>query len=129
MPNYNWSEPESNAPITYSNAFGEVVLEPVTGFMPVSEISREKVPEINAVLVSLDEAEQVTLVTENRRAYMSVCFPFLPEDKAAYALKYSCVNRASVCRVTIKRFQTPGNISAQEQIESMAPKTTGPLPV
>ena len=68
MPNYNWSEPESNDAITYSNGFGEVVLEPVTDFM-------------------------------------------------------------LVCRVTILRFSSPDNISAQDQIEAMAPKTSGPFAV
>lgn len=129
MPNYNWSEPESNNPITYSNEFGEVVLEPVTEFMPVSEISRDAIPVIDEVLVTIDQAEQVTLITENRRAYMSFCFPFLAGDRNFYALKYSCQNRAAVCRINITRFETPGNVSAQEQIESMAPKTIGPLPV
>jgi hypothetical protein len=129
MPNYNWSEPESNDAITYANEFGEVVLEPVTDFMPVSEISRESIPVIDEVLVTIEQAEQVTLVTENRRAYMSFCFPFLEGDKNFYALKYSCQSRAAVCRVTILRFSTPDNISAQDQIEAMAPKTSGPFPV
>ena len=122
MGNYHWSEPESHDPVTYANQFGEVTLVPVTDFMPVSEISRENLPEIDDVLVSLENAEQVTLITENRRVYMSICYPFLPEERAAYAVKYSCSNRAAVCRVSIQRFQTPGNVSAREQIESMAPK-------
>jgi hypothetical protein len=129
MRNYNWSEPELNTPVTYTNEFGEVILEPVTDYMHVSEIAHDKIPVIDDVLVSVDQAEQVTLITENCRVHMSFCFPFMPEDRAAYAVKYSCRNRAAVCRVTIKRFQTPGNRSAQEQIEAMAPKTTGPMPV
>ena len=129
MPNFNWSEPEIQEPYIYENKFGKVVFEPVTDFMPVSDITRENVPEINEVLVSLDHAEQITLVTENRRACMSFCFPFLPEDQATFGLKYSCSSRAAVCRVTIQRFGTPGNISAQEQIEAMAPKAYGPLSV
>ena len=129
MPNLSWSEPETNYPIIYSNDFGEVILEPVTDFMPISEITREKIPIIKDVLVSIEQAEQVTLVTGNRRAYMSFCFPFLKGDKNFYALKYSCQNRAAVCRVNIKNFKTEGNISAQDQIEEMAPKTLGPMAV
>lgn len=128
MGNYNWSEPESLDPVIYANQFGEVTLVPVTGFMPVSEISRENLPEIDDVLISLDNAEKVTLITENRRVCMSICYPFMPEDSAAYAVKYSCSHRAAVCRVSIVRFQTPGKVSAAEQIESMAQKTTGPIP-
>lgn len=104
----------------YSNKFGEVTLEPVTDFMPVSAISQDKTPETNTVLVSIEQAEQITLITENRRAYMSFCFPLQPEDKACFALQYSCPNRAVVCRMTIKDFKTPNNLSAQAQIEDKA---------
>lgn len=123
MPDYNWSEPESNGPWTYANEFGECLLEPVTEFMHVDKINRETVSEIDTVLVSLGTAERVTLITENRRARMSFCFPFLPDEMTTFALKYSCPNRAAVCRVTIQRFQTPNSLSAQEQIESMAAKS------
>lgn len=129
MRNYNWSEEETAGPFIYSNKFGVLELEPVTKFMPVSEINRDSVPEIEDVLVSIDDAEKVTLITENRRAYMSFCYPSLPEDRATFALKYSCRNRAAVCRINIKRFETAGNISAREQIESMAPKKIGPIPL
>ena len=129
MPDYNWSEPETSAPITFANQFGEVVLEPVTDFMPVSEISQDAVPEIDDVLLTIDQAEQVTLITENRRAYMSFCDAFSPRERNFFALKYSCRNRAAVCRVSIREFSTPGNVSAQEQIADMAPRTNGPLPV
>jgi len=128
--NRNWSAPETLEPILHSNEFGEVVFEPVTDYMPVSEITVDNVPEINDVLVSIDCAEQVTLITENRRGCMSFLFPF-PEgtDKFNFGLQYSCPSRAAVCRVTINRFQTPNGLSARQQIEDMAPKTIGPLPV
>jgi hypothetical protein len=129
MRNFDWSEAESSNPITYSNMFGEVVLTPVTAFMPVSEITRENFPVINEVLVSVDQAEQVTLITDNRRVCMNFCFPLLPEDKATYAIKYSCKSRGAVCRIVINNFVSPGNVSAQAQIEDMAPKINGPMPV
>lgn len=130
MPNNNWSVPESSEPYIYSNEFGHVTFTPVTDFMPVSEIDSNKVPQIEDVLVSLDIAEQVTLITGNRRGYMSICFPFKPEeDKAAFAMQYSCRNRVAVCRISITKFKTPGNVSAKEQIESMAPKISGSLSV
>ncbi|MBF4249473.1 hypothetical protein EA007_00310 [Vibrio anguillarum] len=131
MRNYTWSEPEDKEVYTYSNEFGELTLEPVTPFMPVSEISSDTIPEIQDVLVSLDCAEQVTLITGNARASMSVIFPF-PNgtDIFSFALKYSCSNRAAVCRVSIQSFKTNEGIgSAQEQIEAMRPKCYGPLPV
>jgi hypothetical protein len=129
MPNLKWSEPETNNPITYANEFGEVILEPVTDFMPISEITRDKLPIINDMLISMDQAEQVALITENRRAYINICFPLLPVDKAAFAIKYSSANRAAVCSVNIKNFKTRGNISAQAQIEELAPKQYGPMAV
>jgi len=129
MPNYDWAEPESREPVTYSNAFGEVIFEPVTDFMPVSEIDSKTMPEIIGVLMTVGEAEQITLITESRRAYMSVCFPFREGERNFFALKYSCRNRAAVCRVAIQSFKTARGVSAQEQIEEMAPRVVGPLPV
>lgn len=127
--NKNWSEKEHSGPYTYSNEFGEVELTPVTDFMPVNQISSGKLPVITDHLVSLDTAEQVVLITENRRMTMSPTWPLGPVDKACYCVKYSCVNRGAVCKVNVKTFKTPGGISAQQQIENMAPKTMGPLPV
>lgn len=127
MPNYNWFEPETNLPFTYSNEFGELTLEPVTDFMPVKDISRDKLSVINDVLVSLDIAEQTALITGLHRVSIEICLPLLQEEQSTYAVKYSSCNRAAVCKITIKRFTTPGNISAKEQIKFMAPKTIGPL--
>lgn len=129
MRNSMWSEPENNNLFTYSNQFGEVVLERVTDFMPVSEITREKVPQIEEVLVSVDCAEKVVLITENRRMAIAFLSPIGDVERSTYAVKYSCPSRAAVCRVTVKSFRTPGGLSAREQIEDMAPRTCGPLPV
>lgn len=128
MRNYNWSEPEVTTPFTYSNEFGEVVFEPITDYLPIGEIDSNKLPEIEEVLVSIDTAEQATLITGNRIALMSFTFPLRDDGKTCFGLKYSCRNRAAVCRVTVNHFQTPEGISAQEQIECLAPKTNGPLP-
>lgn len=117
--NFDWSEPELIEPYNYANEFGEVVFIPVTEFMPIGDISIDKVPVIREVLVSFDDAEKITLVTENRKGLMSFCFPFL-KGNTCYALQYSCSNRAAVCKVNILKFQTPGNISAKDQIEAMA---------
>lgn len=124
-----WSEPETDTVFTYSNNFGEVVLEAVTDYMPVSEITRDKVPQIEDVLVSVDCAVKVVLITDNRRMAMSFLWPFEGEERSTFAVKYSCSSRAAVCRVTIKSFQTPDGLSPREQIEDMAPRTCGPLPV
>lgn len=124
MSNYNWSAPELLDPYNYANSFGEVILTPVTEFMPISEIAFDRVSEIKDVLVTIEEAEQVTLITENYRGMMSFCFPLL-EGRTCYALQYSCRNRAAVCSVEIRKFHTPRGISAQEQIEAMAPKYYG----
>jgi hypothetical protein len=128
-PNYNWSEPETKGPFLYTNRFGEVELIPVTEFMPISEISRDKLDIVDEVSVSIDMAEKVVLITDNRRMSMSFHYPFQPEDRATYALKYSCSNRAAVCRVNLKSFKSEDGRTAQEQIEHMAPKISGPMPV
>jgi len=127
--NQNWSEEETQGPFFYSNNFGELTLEPVTPFMPISEICSKTIREIHDVLVSLDCAEQATLITENKGFAMSVVFP-LPEstENFSFAIKYSSARRGAVCRVTINRFHTKSGLTAQEQIESMALKTIGPIP-
>jgi len=126
--NYDWSIPETNQPFVYQNRFGRVVLSPVTGFMPIDQIDRNRVPVIDDVLVSTDIAEKVTLITENRKAYMSFNFPFLNGNNE-FALQYSCRNRACVCRITELHFVSEDGRTAQEQIESMATSIIGPLPV
>lgn len=125
--NYSWSEPETKGPFVYSNKFGEIELKPITKFMPVSKISRDKLSVIDKVSVSLDTAEKIVLITDNNRMSMAFHFPLQPEERACYALKYSCSNRAAVCSVTIKSFSIDGDRTAQEQIEHMRPKITKPL--
>lgn len=128
MRNYNSSKTESNCPTTYANEFGEVVLEPITRYMPVSEISKEKVPEIEEALFSMETAEIIALITENKMIQISLPFPIRNNEKAAYVVKHSTPAIAAVCRVHIKSFHTPGNLSAQDQIELMRPKLIGPVP-
>ena len=132
--NKSWSEPETKGPFIYENEFGKVILTPVTKFMEVKNISHKTIPEINNVAVSFDVAEQVTLITENRRHSMGIIWDTesgfsKDKNKCSYSIKYSCYNRAAICSITIERFETPGGVSAQEQIEDIAPKITGPLPI
>ena len=126
--NSQWSAPEVLEPYHYSNRFGEVTFTPVTDFMPIGDISIDKIPAIKDVLISMDDAEKVTLVTENRRGYVSFCFPFL-EGNTCFGLQYSCPNRAAVCRIDILESKTDNGMTAQEQIDLMAPKSYGPLSI
>lgn len=129
MRDYNSSKSESNCATKYANEFGEVVLEPITRYMPISEISKENVPEVEEALFSMETAEKIALITENKMIQIALPYPIRSDERAAYLVKHSSTRRAAVCRVHIKSFQTPGNVSAQEQIESMAPKTIRPIPV
>jgi hypothetical protein len=128
MGSRDWSAPESMEAYIHSNKFGKVIFTPITAFMSVNEILKDKVPEIEDVLISLDDAEKITLITENNRGYVSFCFPFL-EGNTCFALQYSCSSRAAVCKAEIVSFHTGNDNTAQEQINSMAPKISGPLPI
>jgi len=121
--NHQWAAIESRDPYLYSNEFGRVTLEPVTAFMPVSLISIDKLTEIKDVLLTLEEAEQVALITENKR--VSMCFSFsLKSNKSVCIVQYSSANRAAVCRVIFDGFNTSSGLSAQEQIKCMSSSYT-----
>lgn len=121
MPNRTWSEPIKDS-YEYVNEFGKVVFTPVTEFMNVGQITSEMVPA--GCMVDMDTAEKATLITENRRAMMSPTFPITPN---CFAVQYINPNTAAICSIEVVEFHTPGNISAQEQIESMIPKFSGPM--
>jgi hypothetical protein len=116
---HSWSEPEAIKPYVHSNNFGRAIFTPVSPFLPVSEITTGNLPIINDVLVSLDDAEKVTLITGNNRGVISICFPLLPE-KTCFGLQYSCPSRAAVCRIDIEQFHTNDNTTAETKIKQLA---------
>lgn len=105
--------------ITYKNLYGELDLIPITHYQPLSNISLAKMPEIDSVLISLEEAEQVTLITESKD--IQVAFPCLTTDRTAYVIHHQSANVACVCKVTIASYHSPSGLSPESQIKALRP--------
>ncbi len=108
------------APITYSNEYGELVLTAVTGYMPVSSISIDKLPVIEQHMFSIDDAETIALITENHNVQFST--PYLlkmghPRKTDAYIIHHQSSTIACVCKVEIKTSIIESGLSAQGEIE------------
>jgi hypothetical protein len=80
--------------IDFHNEYGHVVLTPVTSSKPVRDISRYLVPV--DCFVTLEQAEQVAAITENRR--VQLCFPDLPQ---CYVVFHPTPCTAQICRAAI----------------------------
>ncbi len=82
----------------YENHYGTVELEPVTDYMPIADISYHlTAAQDNAF--SLEMAEQVALITENRG--IQIAFPVISgKYTCAYVVLHQGANHAAICRVT-----------------------------
>lgn len=108
------------APITYANEYGELVLTPVTEYMPVSGISVDKLPVILQHMFSLEDAEAIGLITENRKVQLST--PYLlqkghPRKTDAYIIHHLSPSVACVCKAEIKTSIIESGLSAQVEID------------
>lgn len=87
-------------PVHFSNRFGAVEVTPVTDFMPLAGI-RKTHPMAQANAFDLTTAEQIALVTENRRVQVCVHYPL---DGLAYLVLHDSPSTAAICRVDVKAF-------------------------
>lgn len=84
--------------VHYANRFGAVEVTPVTDFMPLAGI-RKTHPMAQAHVFDLTTAEQIALVTENRRVQVCVHYPL---DGLAYLVLHDSPSTAAICRVDVK---------------------------
>lgn len=88
----------------WENKYGRLVAEVVGPYRNVGEIRGK---DIGAeYLFSLDKAEQIVLITENRR--VKVCFLEMP-PRLGYLLHHQSTSVAAVCRVAILEFDQKVN--------------------
>ena len=80
--------------VHYANRFGAVEVTPVTDFMPLAGI-RKTHPMAQAHAFDLTTAEQIVLVTENRRVQVCVHYPL---DGLAYLVLHDSPSTAAICR-------------------------------
>lgn len=109
-------------PITYANEYGELVLTPVTEYMPVSGISADKQPVILQHMFSLEDAETIALITENHKVQLST--PYLlqkghPRKTDAYIIHHLSPSVACVCKAEIKTSIIESGLSAQAEIDHL----------
>lgn len=95
----------------YENKYGFLELEVVGDYKPVETIYSRDVSE--ACLFTIDEAEQIALITGNFGIQISFASP---NFKRAFVIRHESFGIAAVCR--IKRLMFDGAINAQEELES-----------
>lgn len=105
---------------THSNEFGSLTLTPVTPAMPVSEISWRQCPAARNNAISLEQAEQVALITENRGIQIGA--DWVNGGTDSYVILHETPNTAAICKVDIHSFQANDGMTPAEQIAVLAPK-------
>lgn len=86
--------------VEFSSRFGLARVTPASALMPVRSISSD-LPEVQAHLVDMDIAEQLTLITGNRFALASTVWPI---DGNCFVRLHVAPGEACVCAVEIERF-------------------------
>jgi len=82
----------------YENEYGTLNLIPVTSALPIGDITYQH-PAVQANLMTLEEAEQVALITENVGIQIGVHLSSGPP--AAYVVLHYFRGSAAVCRCDI----------------------------
>lgn len=97
--------------IVYKNRYGSIRLTPVSDYMPVRSISSKILPQ--GAAFSIETAEQIALITENRNIQIS----FIPDNmRVCYVLHHNSTSVAAICQVSIE-FTSP--VSPQAEIKRL----------
>jgi hypothetical protein len=84
--------------MNYRNKYGQATLTPVTDVLHISAISASKMPGlISQVQLSIEEAEQLALITENRHIQIT----YSMETKQFYVVHHVTANTVQLCQATI----------------------------
>lgn len=87
--------------VRFANRFGVAEITPVTESMPIGDI-RKTHPMALANTFDIETAEQIALITENRR--IQICPRFDPMDGMAYLVLHDSPSSASICSVKVLEF-------------------------
>lgn len=108
-----------STPITYENKYGSVTLTPVTDYMNISEVSANKLPVIQEHTFSMEDAERIALITDNRSIQIS--FPWIleqghPRRNDAYVVHHQSPSTVCLCHVELNYMEevAGGRTPAQE---------------
>lgn len=96
--------------VEFSSRYGLARVTPVSGLMPVNTMHSDRLDPRH--LITIDHAEQLTLITGNRFCLPSVVFPITGQ---CFAMLYVAGNIACFCALEILRFECA--TSAQNMLE------------
>lgn len=91
-------------PVKFKNEFGALTLTPVTGFMPVSQIS-SKHPLAAESSFDMETAEKVALITGNRGIQLVLHYPL---NNKAFVVLHDSPATAAICSASLEEFQCTG---------------------
>lgn len=105
---------------TYENRYGRLVTEVTGEYQRASGISCKKLGLDDSYFFSIDDAEKIALITDNRGIQIAP----MVERRAAYLIHHKTGKIAAVCKVvSLDWFDQ--NIIAEKEIEDLRPKPFG----
>lgn len=87
---------------TIKNKYGELAYSEVSEYMPISQISWEKVPE--DCFTNLDDLEKIALITENKE--IQPCVSMVGGALLCYFLRHSSSSIAAICKLELMNFSS-----------------------
>lgn len=100
--------------VNFQNEFGSLQISLVTDFMSVGKITRD-IPEVSANMFSIETAEQIALITDNKNVQICMCFPL---NGLGYLVYHRNGREAAVCKIDSIIYSC--TVSPAEQIAMMA---------
>jgi hypothetical protein len=99
--------------VNYHNRYGNLTLDLVTDFQSVRNFSFAMVPQ--DCVITIDQAEQIALITDNRR--LQVCF--CPDDlRKCYVIVHNSASTAALAKVSCLNFIS--TVNPASEIASLA---------
>lgn len=107
--------------VVYTNRYGTVKFRPVTEYMPVKNISFDKLRLPETILFDIDTAEKIVLITDNRNSQIS--FPPSKGEKnqlkKAYFIHHSSTSVAAACELVSIDFISDINPTEEIKLHAM----------
>jgi len=109
-----WTFEYTSQPIDYANRYGRLTLVLTTDFVPVSSIHGRDLPD-EVRFRGFDTAEQIALITDNRRLQIAFVHPLSAE--IGFVIVHNSPSTAAVARIDRLEYTGP---NAQNEIARLA---------
>lgn len=106
-----------NAVIPFSNHFGKLEMTVMSGPMAIKDISFDKCKVVRDNTFSLDDAEKIALITENKSIQIGFC---THDYELGYVVLHDGPSTGYLCRANIIDFVLDDDITPAQQINTMA---------